>query len=148
MILKEILSGSIDKTLAGVKDVITTFVQDKALQQKLNAEIDKQAYEIKLKEMEMAEEAMKTEAADRANAREMYIESIKSDDVFVRRFPMILAGSVFGISGLILLALIFFKIPDTNRDILNISLGTLIGGGVVAIINFYFGSSYEKKHKE
>ncbi len=37
--IKELLSGSIDKTLSSVKDVITTFVQDKALQQKLNAEL-------------------------------------------------------------------------------------------------------------
>jgi len=148
MILKDFLSGSIDKTLSSVKDVITTFVQDKALQQKLNDEIDKRAHELKLRQLDFDEEAMKTEAADRANAREMYKESIKNDDVFVRRFPMILAASILGISGLILVALIFFKIPDTNRDILNISLGTLIGGGVVAVINFYFGSSYERKHKE
>ncbi|NMC34845.1 MAG: hypothetical protein GYA36_20685 [Veillonellaceae bacterium] len=61
---------------------------------------------------------------------------------------MILAATITILSGLILIGLIFFKIPDSNRDILNISLGTLIGGGLVAVINFYFGSSYERKHKE
>lgn len=145
MNLKDLLGDSIDKTLTSVKNVITTFVQDKGLQQQINAEIEKQAHEIKLKQLELAEEALKAETADRANAREMYRDSIKSQDVFVRRFPMILAASVLGISAIILTALVFVKIPDTNRDILNISLGTLIGGSVTAIVNFYFGSSYVEK---
>ena len=146
--IKDILSGGIDKTLTSVKNVITTFVPDKGLQQQINAEIERQATEVKLKQLELMETAIKAEVDDRADARQLYRESIKSDDVFIRRFPMILAATITALSGLILIGLIFFKIPDSNRDILNISLGTLIGGGVVAVINFYFGSSYERKHKE
>lgn len=148
MKIKELLGIGIDKTLDSVKNVITTFVKDKGLQQQLNAELDRQVHELKLKQIEYAEKAMEAEVADRASARDMYKESIKSDDVFIRRFPMLLALSIFVLTAVILIGLLFFEVPDTNRDILNISMGTLVGGGVVAVINFFFGSSYEKKHKE
>jgi len=143
--IKELLTDGIDKTLSSVKNVITTFVQDKGLQQQINAEIEKQAHELKLKQLELMGNTIQAEVNDRADARAMYRESIKSDDRFIRRFPMVLAASIMGVSALILLALIFFEIPNTNRDILNISLGTLIGGSVTAIVNFYFGSSYVEK---
>jgi len=146
--VKDILSAGIDKTLSSVKNVITTFIPDKGLQQQINAELERQATEVKLKQLELMETAIKAEVDDRVDARQLYRDSIKSDDIFIRRFPMILAATITILSGLILIGLIFFKIPDSNRDILNISLGTLIGGGLVAVINFYFGSSYERKHKE
>lgn len=146
--IKDILSGGIDKTLTSVKNVITTFVPDKGLQQQINAEIERQATEVKLKQLELIETTIKAEVDDRADARQLYRDSIKNDDAFIRRFPMILAATITLLSGLILIGLIFFKIPDSNRDILNISLGTLIGGGLVAVINFYFGSSYERKQRE
>ncbi len=146
--IKDILSGGIDKTLTSVKNVITTFVPDKGLQQQINAEIERQATEVKLKQLELIETTIKAEVDDRADARQLYRDSIKNDDAFIRRFPMILAATITLLSGLILIGLIFFKIPDSNRDILNISLGTLIGGGLVAVINFYFGSSYERRQRE
>ncbi len=147
-ILKNLLSSGIDKTLGAIKGVVTTFVADKGLQQQINAEIEKHLYELKLKELDYAEKAIQAEVADRASARNMYNESIRSNDKFVRRFPMYLAGSIFAVTSIILVGLLFLAIPEGNRDILNISLGSLVGGGVVAVINFYFGSSYEKKHKD
>ncbi len=146
--IRDFLGIGIDKTLDSVKNVITTFVPDKGLQQQINAEIDRQANELKLKQLEVAEKAMEAEVADKASAREMYKESIKSDDVFIRRFPMILAASTLALSGILLIGMLFMPVPDTNRDIINISLGTLLGGGLGTIIQFFFGSSYEKKHKQ
>lgn len=146
--LKELLGVGIDKTLDSVKSVITTFVADKGLQQQLNAEIDKQVHELKLKEMEYADSAIKAEVADKANARDMYKASIMSDDVFVRRFPMFLALLTIILVGTLLIGLLFVAVPETNRDIINLSVGTLLGGGAVTIYQFFFGSSYDKKHKE
>ena len=146
--IKDILGLGIDKTLDSVKSVITTFVPDKGLQQQINAEIDRQAHEIKIKQIELSSDILKAEVADRASARDMYKESIKSEDVFIRRFPMMLAFSILALAGLLLVGMLFFPIPEANRDIINISIGSLLGGGVVAVVNFYFGSSYEKKHKQ
>lgn len=146
--IKEFLGIGIDKTLSSVKDVITTFVPDKGLQQKLNAEIEKQAREVKIKEMEYANKAFDAEVRDRASAREMYKQSIESDDVFIRRFPMLLASATLLLAGVLLIGMLFIPLPETNRDIINISLGTLLGGGLGTVIQFFFGSSYEKKHKQ
>lgn len=148
MKILDFFSGGIDKTLKSVKDIVTTFVPDKGLQQQINAEIDKQAHDIKLKQMEHADKVIDAELQDRVDARKMYTESIKSNDVFIRRFPMLLAGSVLILAGIILVGMLFMEIPDANRDIINISLGSLLGSGVVSVINFFFGSSYEDKHKD
>jgi hypothetical protein len=146
--IKEILGVSLDKTLNSVKSVITTFVADKGLQQQLNAEIDRQAHEIRLKQLDVVEKAMQAEVADRANARDMYRDTTKSDDVFIRRFPMFLAFGALFLSATMLIAMLFVQVPDTNRDIINISLGTLLGGSLGAVFNFFFGSSYDDKHKK
>ncbi len=148
MKILDFFSGGIDKTLKSVKDIVTTFVPDKGLQQQINAEIDKQAHDIKLKQMEHADKVIDAELQDRVDARKMYTESIKSNDVFIRRFPMLLAGSVLILAGIILVGMLFMEIPNANRDIINISLGSLLGSGVVSVINFFFGSSYEDKHKD
>jgi len=146
--IRNLFSSSIDKTLDSVKSIITTFVPDKNLQQKINAEIDRMSHDIKVKQLNLAEKAMQAEVADKASARDMYRESIKSDDVFIRRFPMILAFSTVGLAAVLLVGMLFIEIPDSNRDILNISIGSLLGGGLTSVIQFYFGSSYENKHKQ
>jgi len=146
--IKDILGLGIDKTLDSVKSVITTFVADKGLQQQINAEIDKHAHEIKLRQLDLAKEALQAEVADKASARDMYKESIKSDDIFIRRFPMMLAFSTVALAALLLIGMLFIAVPESNRDILNISIGSLLGGGLISVIQFYFGSSYENKHKQ
>ncbi len=147
MKILDFFSGGLDKTIKSVKDIVTTFVPDKGLQQQINAEIDKQAHEIKLRQMEHADKLIEAELTDRIDARKMFTASINNNDSFIRRFPMILASGVLTLSAIILIGMLFMEIPNTNRDIINISLGSLLGSGVVSVINFFFGSSYEDKHR-
>lgn len=90
--IAEILGAGIGEILTGAKGIVTTFVKDKGLEQQINAEMERSAAEIKLKHLDYAEKALQAEVDDRANAREMYKASIISDDIFVRRFPMMLAA--------------------------------------------------------
>lgn len=145
--LSDIVGGSIAEVLTGAKSVITTFVKDKGLEQQINSELEKQANQIALKKLELAEKAMQSEVADRADARSMYKQSMVSNDIFVRRFPMFLAIVLGGAAVLLTLMLLFVPIPDTNRDILNFASGTM-WGIVSTVATFYFGSSYEGKHSK
>lgn len=144
--LKDLIGNGISEVLDSAKGVVTTFIKDRGLEQQINAEIDKRAHEIKLRQMDMAEHDMDVKAADRADARSMYKSSIVSTDKFVRRFPMYLAIVLGGTAVILTLMLMFFPIPDQNRDILNFASGTM-WGIVSTVSTFFFGSSYENKHK-
>jgi hypothetical protein len=148
MNLKEIFSFGIDKALDSAKGLVTTFVKDKGLQQEINAELEKNLQALKLKEHEYKGQLLNAEVSDRANARKMNISTSKNNDVVIRRFPVFLASAVLLLSGILLVAMLFVPIPEANRDILNIAFGTLMGGGLSTVLNFYFGSSYVNDDNE
>ena len=55
-----------------------------------------------------------------------------------------LAYMVIAMSFLCVLGLFFIEYPDKNRDLLNVSLGPLLGLSS-AVIAFYFGSTNKQK---
>jgi len=54
--------------------------------------------------------------------------------------------TIFSFSFLYLL--MFFSIPESNKDIVNISIGMLIGAGFSSVFTYYFGSSEGMKTKK
>ena len=52
----------------------------------------------------------------------------------------ILAGAVILIAATCVFLLLFVPIPELNKDMVNIALGTMLGMAVT-IVNYYFGSS-------
>lgn len=147
MDLKNIFGLGIDKALDSAKSIVTTFVKDKGLQQQIDAEFQKAQMELKSKEMDFNKAMIEAENADRSNARAMNIESMHNSDSVVRRFPIFLASGVLLLSAFVVVALFFVKIPDANRDIVNITIGSLVTGGFGTVLGFYFGSSYHKQDK-
>lgn len=145
--LSELIGASIGELLNSAKGVITTFVKDKGLEQQINAELDRQAHELKLRQLDITQQAIEAEVADRADARAMNKELIKSNDVFVRRFPMFFAIGVIAMVAIMICTMLFVEIPNSNRDILNFSIGSVLGY-LGTIATFYFGSSYDGKHKQ
>lgn len=51
----------------------------------------------------------------------------------------IIAFIALGIGVLSIVGLFFIDIPDKNRDLINIALGTVIGWGG-SVVSFYFGN--------
>ena len=43
--------------------------------------------------------------------------------------------------------LMFYTIPEGNKDIINIVIGMIIGTGFTSVVSFYFGSSEGSKKK-
>ena len=52
-----------------------------------------------------------------------------------------------GLSVLVIIGLFFFNVPEKNKDLLNIVIGSLIGW-TSAIVSFYFGNSEQNKEKK
>lgn len=57
-----------------------------------------------------------------------------------------IAFLALGIAVLSIIGLFFIDIPDKNRDLVNIALGSIIGWGG-AVVSFYFGNS-DQSYKE
>ena len=51
-----------------------------------------------------------------------------------------IAFVALGIAVLAIIGLFFIDIPEKNRDLVNIALGSIIGWGGV-VVSFYFGNS-------
>ena len=51
-----------------------------------------------------------------------------------------IAFLALGIAVLAIIGLFFIDIPEKNRDLVNIALGSIIGWGG-AVVSFYFGNS-------
>ena len=54
-----------------------------------------------------------------------------------------IAFVALGIAVLAIIGLFFIDIPEKNRDLVNIALGSIIGWGG-AVVSFYFGNSDQK----
>jgi multisubunit Na+/H+ antiporter MnhB subunit len=61
-------------------------------------------------------------------------------------YMYVLGGFVVGISAMIVAMLVFYPLPETNKDIVNIALGALLGQGVT-VISYFFGSSKSSADK-
>lgn len=60
---------------------------------------------------------------------------------------------MYGLGGFVILAgvavvvlLIFFQLPESNKDIVNIALGTLLGMAVT-VVGYFYGSSKSSSDK-
>ena len=80
-------------------------------------------------------------AADRANARELQKSALASEDTFSKRFIYYYAWTITIITFAYIFAITFAEIPDGNHRFADTVLGFLLGTGLSAIINFFYGSS-------
>lgn len=144
MKITDFFGNTISEVLDSAKGIVTTFVKDKGLEQQITAELDKRVYELKQRQIDLLVEQMKADNADRADARSMTKDIIKSDDKFVRRFPMIFAAGILLVAVVMVLVMLFVAIPNDNRDIINFAIGSILGC-LGTIATFFFGSSYYGK---
>ena len=95
------------------------------------------AYKQRLAELDVDLE--KIFADDRSSARNMYMQT---KDKLVPALALFLVGGAFAT----VVALFFVKVPDSNKDILYMSLGIVIGYAS-NVVTFYFGSSKSSADK-
>lgn len=101
----------------------------------------KELYELELRELELI-------LGDKANARQLQVETLKQEDKFSKRFIYFFGGiSVF--VGMVYVFLItFVEIPEKNLRFADTILGVVIGVIITTVFQFFFGSSKGSKDKE
>tara|TARA_R110000850_G_scaffold145873_1_gene268105 strand:+ start:540 stop:1052 length:513 start_codon:yes stop_codon:yes gene_type:complete len=94
-----------------------------------------------------AERMINLDQKDRADARDLQKVALSQEDLFSKRFIYYLTMGILGFSMIIVGMLFFLEIPDTNRDVVNLILGVLVGTGLTGIFNYFYGSSQGSKDK-
>ncbi len=128
--VREIAGGLLGKPDAPEADVAAAIAAATPEQLLKLKELD-QAFDSKMAELGIELEKLGME--DRANAR---AREIATKDSTPRILALVLFVLFFGL----LLLMMFHAVPDANKDVLNILLGTL-GGSIATVIAYYYGSS-------
>lgn len=85
---------------------------------------------------------------DVSNARSMQIEALKQEDVFAKRFIYGYAG-VWTLFAFIYISCVTFAgVPPESIRYADTIIGFLLGTGMSAIMQFFFGSSHGSKAKD
>jgi len=145
---KEIINSFGSNIITSIGDTVAKFVttdkDKKELEYKLNElTLD---FKIKLIKADLEIEAENTKRVN--NAIEMQKTALNQGDLFSKRFLYYFTFAIFGFVGLFDLCLIFVNIPPSNKEIVNVLCGALNSSVLVAVINFFFGSSISSKEKD
>ena len=92
-------------------------------------------------------EEYKLDLEDRQDARAMNIETSKSDDALISRFPYILSAFIIISAVLFGVMLFFVDVPEQNKRLVEMFADVFLFGGAITVIQFFFGSSKGSKDK-
>ena len=148
--LGQFLKGKLPKVL----DVAGDLLPDKGLLGVIKNIIDKERpslttqdyqqiqelYENELKELQLHVENTK-------DARDMQKVALQQEDIFSKRFVYYFASILFTTTLSLICLLCFIDVPDKNRDLIYMAVGTLMGTGISSIVQFFYGSSISSKQK-
>jgi hypothetical protein len=131
-------TGNISGAISDVSEIIkgdatpeTTFLHDELINDR--------------KDWEM--EMLKTVLEDVGDARNMQEVALGQDDKFSKRFIYYLASGVFLFAVLFVIMLFFVEIPESNKRLVDVITGVIVGTGLTQVIQFFFGSSKGSKEK-
>lgn len=127
-----------------IDEVVTNKEERETL--KLAAQKQVQDYTVRIEELAQASEKMFLE--DKQSARDMQKAALEQTDLFSKRFVYYLALGLIGATILFDYFLLFKEIPTANKDMVNTIAGMLNSGGVIAIVQFFFGSSKGSSDKQ
>jgi len=126
-----------DLVVKGVKKVVGVDISKKSLTKediKAIRQAEKELKELDFKELELHQK-------DRNSARDMQKEALNQEDTFSKRFIYYYASFITIATFAYIFFITFREIPTENVRFADTVLGFLLGTGLSAIINFFYGSS-------
>lgn len=145
--IKDIISGGIDGVLSKGSEILDNFISspDEKLQAK--TEFRKLIQDFEIQTTEQANRVFELEVQDRSNARAMQIAALQQGSWLAKHFLYILASvMILGAFGFTI-ALFSVKFPEENRNMIEQVQTLFVIGGVVMILQYFFGSSAGSKQK-
>lgn len=136
-------------TAKGLSDIVHSWVNTSKDKQELEAKIQEVllTHDEKLKEIAQKEVEIYLKDVDSARNREIQIStSEKAPWLSKTILPILTYMVTLGFFGL-LFYMLKYDIPDKNKDVLNIMLGSL-GTAWITTIAYFFGSSQSSASKE
>lgn len=144
--LGSIFKGGAQGVISGVgdavKNVVEAFKLDPAVAAQLNEKIQEAVMADREAMQKLAEAQYETALKDTDSARNREIAIANSDKApLINKItlPIIAAFVTLGFFGL-LAYMLKYDVPQGNKDILNVMLGSL-GTAWISIVGYYFGSS-------
>lgn len=101
-----------------------------------------------IRKAEQSLEETKAYLADTQSARQMQIAALQQSDVFSKRFVYYFAIGWSVATMVYLAAATFAPIPPAQLRLADTILGFMLGTLISTIIQFFFGSSMQSKHKD
>ena len=154
-LLSSAIDGGADKAAAYIEEKTGIKMDGSELSDEQVAELKKfeMSNKVELEKLALAnkqednrsnETAMKIQADEYVNTRNMQIENLKQDDKFSKRFVYYFAifWSVFAV--VYLTGITFAEIPKENIRFADTIVGFLLGTIVATLIGFFYGNSIKK----
>lgn len=101
-----------------------------------------------MKLLELDLEEYRLDLADRQDARAMNIETVKSDDPLIRRYPYFLSALIIVAAISFGVMLFYVHVPEPNKRLVEMFADVFLFGGAITVIQFFFGSSKGSKDKD
>lgn len=149
---KEVAELIEEKTGIDINDVADNRLTDAQWGQLKEFEFQYQSQLLQARQQQDANELERERLshADRADARSLQKEALKSDDMVVRRFIYFFAIGLTIVTFLFIFCVVFLTNNATDQQwrVIDTVLGFLLGTSLSAVIQYFFGSSIGSKAKD
>lgn len=127
--------------ISSITEGIDSLITNKEEREQLRQLAVKQVQDYNIKLIELANMVEVEYIKDTQSARVMQQSALQQEDKFSKRFVYYLSIGLIGAALAFDFTLLFANIPDDNRDMINMALGTLNSLGFASVVSFFLGSS-------
>lgn len=138
-------AGELVKNIGSVVDNLTLSNEEKE-QLKIDLLMATNEHEEKMASLAQAE--TDSYLKDMDSARQMQISALSQGDSFSRRFVYYLTIGLLAVTIAYDLMFFWVQYPERNHDTVTMIAGVLNTGGLISIINFFYGSSKSSHNKQ
>jgi uncharacterized membrane protein YgaE (UPF0421/DUF939 family) len=146
-LLKKPAADAASTLIGSVTGMIDEVVTNKEERETLKMQAQKQVQDYTVRLEELAQASEKSFLEDRQNARTMQVAALAQNDLFSKRYVYYLA-TFWSVAGVAYIFAAPYLEQMGNGQIVNTTLGFLLGTIVATVINFFFGSSKGSADKQ
>lgn len=145
--LKNIFTGGASELISKVGGIVDNLTLSKEEKEKFNAALLSETNRHMEAVAELAQAEIDLYLKNTESARQLQIAALNQQDKFAKRFIYYLTSGLCFVTLAFDFAFFFVSYPERNHDTITMIAGTLNGGCLISIMNFYFGSTKGSEKK-